>query len=223
MNIKLNFIKEGNGSPLVLLHGNGESLSYFEKQIDYFKSFYTVYAIDTRGHGLSPRGEAPFTLSQFSLDLKDFLDSQNLKDIVLLGFSDGANIALHFALKHQDYLKALILNGGNLNPRGVKRTVQFPIEIGYFFAKLFKNHKKRELYSLMVNEPDFKESELSAIHVPTLVIAGTNDMIKQSCTQKIHSFIKGSTLKIIKGDHFIANKNSDEFNDAVKCFLDGVK
>ena len=223
MNIKLNFIKEGNGSPLVLLHGNGESLSYFEKQIEYFKSFYTVYAIDTRGHGLSPRGEAPFTLSQFSLDLKDFFDSQNLKDIVLLGFSDGANIALHFALKHQDYLKALILNGGNLNPRGVKRSVQLPIEIGYFFAKLFKNHKKRELYSLMVNEPDFKESELSAIHVPTLVIAGTNDMIKQSCTQKIHSFIKGSTLKIIKGDHFIANKNSDEFNGAVKCFLDGVK
>ncbi len=223
MNIKLNFIKEGNGSPLVLLHGNGENLSYFEKQIEYFKSFYTVYAIDTRGHGLSPRGEAPFTLSQFSLDLKAFLDSQNLKDVVLLGFSDGANIALHFALKHQDYLKALILNGGNLNPRGVKRSVQFPIEIGYFFAKLFKNHKKRELYSLMVNEPDFKENELSKILVPTLVIAGSNDMIKQSCTERISKFIKGSTLKIIKGDHFIANKNSDEFNSAVKCFLDGVK
>lgn len=223
MNIKLNFIKEGNGEPLVLLHGNGENLGYFEKQIEYFKNYYTVYAIDTRGHGLSPRGEAPFTLSQFSLDLKAFLDSQNLKDIILLGFSDGANIALTFALQNQSYLKALILNGGNLNPRGVKRSVQLPIEIGYFFAKLFKNHKKRELYSLMVNEPDFKENELSKIYVPTLVIAGSNDMIKQSCTEKISKFINGSALKIIKGDHFIASKNSDEFNCAVKSFLDRVK
>lgn len=223
MNIKLNFIKEGNGEPLVLLHGNGENLGYFEKQIEYFKNYYTVYAIDTRGHGLSPRGEAPFTLSQFSLDLKAFLDSQNLKDIILLGFSDGANIALTFALQNQSYLKALILNGGNLNPRGVKRSVQLPIEIGYLFAKLFKNHKKRELYSLMVNEPDFKENELSKIYVPTLVIAGSNDMIKQSCTEKISKFINGSALKIIKGDHFIASKNSDEFNCAVKSFLDRVK
>ncbi|MFR6589423.1 MAG: alpha/beta fold hydrolase [Gallintestinimicrobium sp.] len=50
---------------------------------------------------------------------------------MILGFSDGANIAMRFAMKHPDMVTALILNGGNLDAKGVKRSAQLPIEIGY--------------------------------------------------------------------------------------------
>ena len=74
MDIELHYIEEGEGFPLVLLHGNGEDHSYFEHQIGPFSRHYRVIAPDTRGHGGSPRGEAPFTLDQFAEDLKEFLD-----------------------------------------------------------------------------------------------------------------------------------------------------
>lgn len=55
----------------------------------------------------------------------------------LLSFSDGGNIAMVFAIRHPERVNQLILNGANLNAKGVKRTTQIPIEIGYRIAKLF--------------------------------------------------------------------------------------
>ena len=70
MDIQLHYVEKGSGPPLLLLHGNGENSDYFCRQIDYFQEAFHVYAPDTRGHGKSPRGTAPFTLEQFALDLK---------------------------------------------------------------------------------------------------------------------------------------------------------
>ena len=69
MDSELSYAEFGAGSPLVLLHGNGEDRNYFEAQISPFATRYRVIAVDTRGHGQSPRGSAPFTLSQFVDDL----------------------------------------------------------------------------------------------------------------------------------------------------------
>lgn len=74
MKIKLHYEEKGTGQPVVLLHGNGEDSSYFKNQIEYFSKKYRVIAVDTRGHGKSERGTAPFTLRQFARDLKSFLD-----------------------------------------------------------------------------------------------------------------------------------------------------
>ena len=137
MDIKLYYQEKGTGEPLILLHGNGEDSSYFKNQIDYFQNTYRVIAIDTRGHGRSPRGDAPFTIEQFACDLYDFMQEHRISNAIILGFSDGANIAMRFAIKYPDMVKGLILNGGNLDPSGVKRTTQIPIEIGYKIESLF--------------------------------------------------------------------------------------
>lgn len=137
MDIELYYQEKGTGEPFIFLHGNGESNSYFANQINYFQSKYRVIALDTRGHGKSPRGNAPFTIEQFSCDLYDFMNAHQIPSAIILGFSDGANIAMKFAMKHPNMVKALILNGGNLNPKGVKRTTQLPIEIGYKIARHF--------------------------------------------------------------------------------------
>lgn len=224
MDIELYYQEKGSGEPLILLHGNGEGSTYFENQMKYFQSRYRVVAPDTRGHGKSPRGSAPFTIEQFSCDLYNFMKSREISKAVILGFSDGANIAMKFAMRHPDMVKALILNGGNLNARGVKRTTQLPIEIGYRIAKHFAKkspdaEKNAEMLGLMVNEPNIDPCELSRITAPTLVICGTRDMIKKSHTREIASGIPNAELTIIKGDHFIANKHPAEFNRAVDTFL----
>ena len=225
--IQLHYREKGSGLPLILLHGNGENGNYFEHQIAYFSRNYRVIAVDTRGHGKSPRGTAPFTISQFAEDLNAFLEEQKIERAVLLGFSDGANIAMRFAMKHQEKLLALILDGGNLDARGVKKSIQIPITLGYRMSKLFSGlsaraEKRSELLGLMVNDPHISPYELSVIHVPTLVLAGTKDLILEEETRRIAEHIPGAKLRLIEGDHFIAAKSYDAFNAAVEEFLDGI-
>ena len=216
--------EQGEGEPLILLHGNGENGGYFERQFEAFSKDYRVIAPDTRGHGKTPRGDAPFTIRQFADDLRDFLDRLNLGKAHLLGFSDGANIAMIFAMRYPERVDKLILNGGNLNPGGVKRRFQIPIGIGYRIAKHFAKKDPRakaraELLGLMVNDPDIVPDDLAQIQAPTLVIAGTRDMIRSSHTRLIARKIPNAKQQWIKGDHFIAARNPDEFNRAVAEFL----
>ena len=75
MDIEHYYIEKGQGDPLILLHGNGENCDYFAGQIDEFVRNYHVYAPDTRGHGKTPRGNAPFTIRQFADDLLGFMDA----------------------------------------------------------------------------------------------------------------------------------------------------
>lgn len=224
MHVKLHFIEKGFGKPLILLHGNGADYTYFKHQIDVFSHEFHIYAIDTRGHGLSPRGTAPFTIVQFAEDLHSFMDEHNITKAHLIGFSDGGNIALAFTLKYSHMVDKLILNGANLTPTGVKRIIQLPIEIGYKIARhsTLKNAdalKNAEILGLMVNEPNIDKNDLQRITNKTLVIAGTNDMIKESHTRLIYNSLPNAELAFIKGNHFIANKNPKEFNNRVYKFL----
>ena len=222
MDISLYYEKRGAGEPLVLLHGNGEDGSYFLHQMEAFSREFLVYALDTRGHGRSPRGSAPCTISQFAEDLLAFLDEQGLKRVNLLGFSDGGNIALTFALRHPERVRRLVLNGANLTPRGVKAWVQLPIVLGYQIASRLKSPKARtnaEMLGLMVHEPQIPPSELAGLMMPVLVIAGTRDMIREDHTRLMAREIPGARLALIPGNHFIARRNPAAFNRAVWSFF----
>ena len=226
MDIVHYFIEKGNGEPIILLHGNGENCGYFQGQIDEFSKQYHVYAIDTRGHGKTPRGDKPFTIRQFVDDLLGFMDEHQIEKAHLLGFSDGGNIAMIFAIKYPDRVNRLILNGANLNSKGVKRSTQFPIEIGYKIARRFAGKSdsaklNAEMLGLMVNDPNVEPEELAKIKAKTLVIAGKKDMIKEDHTKLIASNIPDSILVFLNGNHFIANRHPQEFNRAVIQFLRG--
>ena len=224
LEIKHHYIELGEGFPLILLHGNGEDVSYFAHQMEPFAKHFRVIAIDTRGHGQTPRGNAPFTIRQFAEDLLGFMDQHRIEKAHILGFSDGGNIAMVFAMAHPERVEKLILDGANLDAAGVKRSIQIPIEIGYRIAKIFAGKspeakKNAELLGLMVNDPNVKPEELARIQCPTLVIAGSKDMIKEGHTRLIARSIPGAQMVIIPGNHFVANKNPDAFNEAVLRFL----
>ena len=221
----LYYTEKGFGTPLVLLHGNGENGEYFKNQIDYFAKKYRVIAVDTRGHGKSPRGNKPFRLETFADDLKSFLDENNLKRVNLLGFSDGGNIAIIFTLKYPDYVNKLAVNGANLFPSGLKAGFLLPVKLlyglFYFPARFNKKVKRRlELLALMAKEPDILPEQLNDIKCPVLVMAGTRDLIKEKHTRLIAGSVPNSRLCFLKGDHSIAKTNSLEYNKTVEIFLE---
>ena len=275
--------ESGAGQPMVLLHGNGEDSSYFVNQMPFFESKYHVIAVDTRGHGRSPRGQGAFTLERFAEDLKEFLDRRGLRRIILLGFSDGGNIALIFALKYPGYVDRLILNGANLNPFGMKPSVLVDVVREYVgvVAKLWmqksgigqvrekmqmaagkmrtekqfsKDNKKlneqkdlnkqqrrschkeknlekkrkayernihqKELLSLMLFEPWIRPELLRRLKMPVLVVAGSDDMIRERHTRQIARSLPNARLRLLEGTHFVAAENPDAFNQCVASFLE---
>lgn len=224
MDITLHAVDVGAGKPLVLLHGNGESSEYFTHQLAVFPASRRVIAVDTRGHGKSPRGTAPFTLAQFAEDLRELLDQKGIEKTDLLGFSDGGNIALLFALKYPERVDRLILNGANLYPRGVKLAVQLPVVLGYGLVSLIakfdkKAVAKKEILGLMVREPHIDPKSLAALPHQTLVIVGDRDMIRHRHSKLIADSIPNAKFVVLPGSHFIAAEESAEFNRAVEAFL----
>ena len=227
MNFSLNFTEKGYGAPLILLHGNGESSGYFVNQIDRFANEYRVIAVDTRGHGASPRGNKPFTLETFADDLKNLLDSLNIEKANILGFSDGGNIAVIFALKYPERVASLVLNGANLFPSGLKSSFLIPVKVLFAVFSLLSHFSRRakrrsELLYLLAKQPNIQPERLSGIKCPVLVIAGTQDVIKEKHTKLIAASLPDSSLCFLKGGHSIAKTNSVEFNSTVEKFLNSL-
>ena len=94
----------GRGKPLVLLHGNGEDSSYWNAQIPELTRFYRVIAVDSRGHGASGSGGHGLSFEMMAGDLKTVLDTLGVKKAHFLGFSDGGNLAIKFALTYPEYI-----------------------------------------------------------------------------------------------------------------------
>ena len=220
MDITNFYIEKGNGFPIILLHGNNENSSYFEYQINEFSKYYKVFAIDTRGHGKTPRGDMPFTIEQFAQDLLNFMNKNNIDKAHILGFSDGGNIAIVFSVLYPERVAKLILNGANLCPKGLTTLTRISDKTGYFFTRLFsKDGLKKEMLELMVHQPNISPDELSKIKSKTLVIAGTKDMIKKEHTELIAGKISDAKLVFLDGDHFVVYKKPQEFNKEVLNFL----
>ena len=152
------------------------------------------------------------------------MDEKAVEKADLLGFSDGGNIALVFALRYPERVNRLILNGANLSGGGVKARYQLPIVLGWRIASLFagrseKARRNAEMLGLMVNDPEIDPEALCAVKNKTLVIAGTRDMIRERHTRLIAEKIPGAQLALLPGSHFVAAENPEAFNRAVAEFL----
>lgn len=113
----------GSGTPLLILHGNSQSLSVFYPFLCTFLPYFQVILMDSRGHGRS-RLSVHTALHGFSTeDMADdviaLLDHLHLSSVHLLGFSDGANIGLEIACKYPERLKTLICISANASPDGL--------------------------------------------------------------------------------------------------------
>ena len=213
---------------LILLHGNGEDHTYFVKQIPAFSPHFRLVLMDTRGQGQSTGGDGELNFSVFAADLLALMDHLQIAKAHLLGFSDGGNLALTFALAHPERVQSLILNGANLEPGGVKLSTQLPIVLGYGCCRLLSpfSRKARQngaVLGLMVNHPHIPPQALATLTMPALVIVGERDMIRDRHSQLIaRSLPNAQFVRITGGDHFCAAKCPEVFNHAVLSFLQNL-
>ncbi len=105
----MNFKIEGNGMPLVFIHGLSDSLLYWEFLASHLKRDYQIIRMDLRGHGESYLGNDEVNIDLYVSDLKNLLDDLNLDKVDLIGFSLGGAVALDFSLKYPENVSSLVL------------------------------------------------------------------------------------------------------------------
>ena len=103
----LNKVNEGN--PIVFLHGVGLNHKIWKPQVNFFKEYNTL-TYDLLGHGKTPLKKLKVTFNDFTRQLLSLVDELKFDKIHLIGFSLGALIARHFAVKHSDRLSSLIIH-----------------------------------------------------------------------------------------------------------------
>jgi len=107
--IEVNYVEEGAGFPLVLVHGlNGDSSGWALVRAEFAKHYRTI-APDVRGHGATSKPDIPYSVKQFAEDLFELFQKLSLPQAHLLGLSMGGAIAQQFALDHPDLVRSLIL------------------------------------------------------------------------------------------------------------------
>ena len=114
---RLYYEMEGSGTPLILLHGNGEDHTIFAPSIRILREHFTVYAIDTRGHGESEESD-DIHYRTFMEDLRRFIDTLSIRKPIICGFSDGAITALMLAFTYPDIPRSIISSGANTTLTG---------------------------------------------------------------------------------------------------------
>ena len=210
----------GTGAPLLLLHGNGQSIASFYKQIPVLAKKYQVIAVDTRAQGKSTdETTAPLSYEKFAQDMKLLLDALHVKQTNIVGWSDGGNTGLIMAAQYPAYVNKLVTMGAVLSPEGVERSLLDTIQLRLNRYHGEVNNQTR-LLTLLLKEPHLNSDDLQQIKSPVLVIAGENDVVKPEHTQKIVRGIQHSSLLIIKdATHYAPQEKPVEFNEAVMKFL----
>ena len=202
--IKMYYEVHGSGRPLIMVHGNSEDHNIFYDSRVLLSKHFTVYTVDSRGHGHSTRVEE-LHYDDMANDMIAFMDQLDLRDVVFYGFSDGGIIGLLVAMKC-DRVGMLITSGANLTPAGVKAPLRLFVKAAYAVTKDPK-------MKLMITEPNITSEELAQIKVPTVVMAGEKDLVLGKETAKIALSIPGAKLRIIPGEvhgSYIVHKSSIE-------------
>ena len=113
--VKIHYKIEGNGTPLVLLHGFSDSLDdwYNYSYVDSLKDVYRLILIDLRGHGLSdkPHDSEEYTVEILASDIIAVLDEIGIDKAHFWGYSMGGHIGLGLSKHYPERFLSFILGG----------------------------------------------------------------------------------------------------------------
>ncbi|GAB4178486.1 MAG: alpha/beta hydrolase [Calditrichia bacterium] len=107
--ITLAYVDEGEGTPIIFVHGLGSYLPAWQKNIEGLKNEYRCIAVDLPGYGKSSKGDYSFSMEFYADVLNEFMQSLNLRKAIFAGHSMGGQISMVMALKYPELVKGLIL------------------------------------------------------------------------------------------------------------------
>lgn len=227
--------KAGAGETLFFLHGLGGNIYNWAYQTKHFSESHQVVALELPGHGRSP-GKGATIIQDYTDLVRGFFEAMQLRQVILVGHSMGGAIALDYAIKYQDSLKALVLVATGAKFEITTQTlIKMKDNIESIFGALDKAKEKMKDIDerLVTNDVDVMMGDVVAakkfnvtsflpkIQIPTLVIRGTEDpLISTATAEYLRDHIPGCQLANIKGaGHMVMVESHKEFNQILERFI----
>jgi pimeloyl-ACP methyl ester carboxylesterase len=207
--------QRGSGDTVLLLHGGLETIEMLPQLTAALAERYHVIAPERRGHGRTADVPGPITYATMAEDTLALLDALGIARVHLVGYSDGANIAMLLAIAHPERVARLVLVSGNFHADGM--TPEFRLELRQATAETFEPgcaeaygafspdgpehwpvvfEKVRHMW---LEEPTLTVGDLAAITASTLVLAGEDDYVSTGHTVALAEAIAGARRRLVPG------------------------
>jgi pimeloyl-ACP methyl ester carboxylesterase len=238
--IELAYIDEGEGQPVLLIHGFGSTHRVNWVDTGWVTALnragYRVIAFDNRGHGASTKlyDPADYHTGLMAQDAARLLARLGIPRAAVMGYSMGARIAAFLALARPDLVSAVVLGGLGIHlvdGVGLPTTIADAMEAESLddvedpmgrmfraFAEQTKADRRALAACIRGSRQTLSRGEVARIGQPTLVAVGTRDTIAGSARELAALLPDGMALDIPDRDHNPA-VGDKRFKEAVTTFL----
>ncbi|MEM1249828.1 MAG: alpha/beta hydrolase [Acidobacteriota bacterium] len=239
--VRLNFVVEGAGAPLYLLHGGMESRKSFERQIPAFAQHFTVVALDSREQGQSGPSDEPVSYELMARDVFALAEHLGHERISIVGSSDGAITALTLAMQSPELIERLVLLGASFHvdayPDGMREFLRdyewdgsteptgYP---GVFLEHYLTGHENLDgfgalltkMAALWTSSPTYSKADLLKVEAPVLVINGDREDTALWHVLELYEGLPDARLFVVpEGTHYVLQEQPELVNDVALAFL----
>jgi pimeloyl-ACP methyl ester carboxylesterase len=226
----------GTGPTLVLLHGGfGNSGNWGYQAPVLVEHGYRVIVVDSRGHGRSTRTQEPYSYELMSFDVLAVMDLLQVDRAVLVGWSDGACVALILGHRHATRVQGVVFFACNMDPSGTK-----PFEPSPIIERCLRRHRTdyarlsatpgdfknffEAVGQMQRTQPNYTAADLGGIAVPVLILhAEQDEFISREHAEYLHANIPGSAFEVLANvSHFAPIQRPMQFSASVLAFADRI-
>ncbi len=252
-NISLFVMDEGRGEPVLLfLHFWGGSSATWNGVTAILKDDFRCISYDHRGWGQSDKPETGYSIREFAADTLGLVNALGLQNYILIGHSMGGKISQYIAAKKPAGLQKLILvapspagptvlpaeaadgmRNAYTSPERINDTINYVFKAGGISPELkerlaagMQNHNEHSLLGWTdIALPEDVSAGVDKITVPTLIIAGEDDIVDppQRLEAEVHAVISGSEMVTVSGvGHLSMLQKPDTIAEHIRAFVKGV-
>ena len=133
--VRMHYLEKGEGFPVVLVHGIGQSLYTWRNNIDALSEHLHVYAPDLLGYGYSDKPDIGYTIGDHANMILAFMDALRIEKAYIIGFGSGGTFALDFMIRNPERVEKAVL----ISPGGLTKNHPFFVRMldNSFFGNIF--------------------------------------------------------------------------------------
>lgn len=224
----------GFGQPVILLHGGlGHSGNWGYQMPTLVGSGYRTVLIDSRGHGRSTRDERPYSYELMAADVLAVMDALHLPEVGLVGWSDGAVIALILAMEVPTRVAGVFYFACNMDPSGAKQIAEPNPLISRCFTRHAQDYARlsatpdqfkafvEAVSHMQATQPNYTAHDLAQIGVPVAIVQSEHDeFIRREHAEYLARTIPHAEWLLLQGvSHFAPLQRPELFNSVLLAFL----
>lgn len=250
--VRLYYEDTGRGKPIVLIHGGGLSMGWWSKQIPVLSRRFRVIAADTRGNGRSDKTPWGHRTARYATDVREIIESLDLHEVTLVGWSIGARTVLSYIELFRDYrLKGVVLvdevpsievhdppdpseTETGSPPEDETERKRWQLRNMFVSLDVSDDELDRFLAESRGNTPaqgvtlgpDYQAQDwrpmLPSIDIPVLITTGAKSGAFPGC-QYMFEHIPGARMEVFeRSGHVLFYEEPDRFNAVVADFVDSL-